>query len=103
MALHGLGVPLETDALDARSDLFGVGSGPGSASLAYRLASTGKRILILERGGYLPRDEAKRSAKAVFVDGRYPAAETWTNGQGDSFGPALHCTRFVSSTASHAS
>lgn len=71
-------------------DLIVIGSGPGGASLAHRLAPTGKRILILERGGYLPREEANWSAKAVFVDGRYQAHETWTNKDGETFSPALH-------------
>ena len=71
-------------------DLIVVGSGPGGASLAHRLAPTGKRILILERGAYLPREEANWSAKAVFVDGRYQAPESWTNRKGDTFSPALH-------------
>jgi choline dehydrogenase-like flavoprotein len=71
-------------------DLIVVGSGPGGASLAQRLAPTGKRILILERGGYLPREEDNWSAQAVFVDGKYQAPETWTNARGDSFSPALH-------------
>ena len=71
-------------------DLIVIGSGPGGASLAHRLAPTGKRILILERGEYLPREEANWSAQAVFVDGKYQADETWTNAQGDSFKPALH-------------
>jgi choline dehydrogenase-like flavoprotein len=71
-------------------DLIVVGSGPGGASLAQRLARSGKRILILERGDYLPREEANWSAQAVFVDGRYQAPEVWTNARGDSFSPALH-------------
>ena len=45
-----------------RYDLIVIGSGPGGASLAHRLAPTGKRILILERGDYLPREEANWSA-----------------------------------------
>ena len=71
-------------------DLIVIGSGPGGASLAQRLAPTGKRILILERGEYLPREEANWSAQAVFVDGKYQADETWTNAKGDIFSPALH-------------
>jgi choline dehydrogenase-like flavoprotein len=71
-------------------DLIVIGSGPGGASLAHRLAPTGKRILILERGGYLPREEANWSAQAVFVDGKYQAPETWTNARGETFSPALH-------------
>jgi choline dehydrogenase-like flavoprotein len=71
-------------------DLIVIGSGPGGASLAHRLAPSGKRILILERGTYLPREEANWSPQAVFVDGRYQAAETWTNRKGETFSPALH-------------
>ena len=73
-----------------RYDLIVIGSGPGGASLAHRLAATGKRILVLERGDYLPREEANWSAQAVFVDGKYQATETWTNRSGQTFSPALH-------------
>lgn len=71
-------------------DLIIVGSGPGGASLAQRLAPTGKRILILERGDYLPRSERNWDPKAVFVDAAYQADETWTNQSGDTFAPGLH-------------
>jgi choline dehydrogenase-like flavoprotein len=71
-------------------DLIVIGSGPGGASLAQALAPTGKRILILERGDYLPREEGNWSAQAVFVDGKYQAAETWTNVEGGAFRPQLH-------------
>lgn len=71
-------------------DLIVIGSGPGGASLAQALAPTGKRILILERGDYLPREEANWSAQAVFVDGKYQAAESWINADGHTFSPQLH-------------
>lgn len=71
-------------------DVIVVGSGPGGASLAQRLAPSGRRILILERGDYLPRSELNWSAQAVFVDAIYQAKETWTNANGDCFSPALH-------------
>jgi choline dehydrogenase-like flavoprotein len=71
-------------------DLIVIGSGPGGASLAHRLAPTGKRILILERGGFLPRSDSNWSSQAVFVDGMYQAPETWRNAKGDTFRPALH-------------
>jgi hypothetical protein len=44
----------------------------------------------LERGNYLPREEANWSSKAVFVDAKYQADETWVNAKGDKFYPALH-------------
>ncbi len=71
-------------------DVIVVGSGPGGASLAHRLAKTGKRILILERGEYLPREEANWSAEAVFVQGRYQAKERWLDIAGKPFAPQLH-------------
>lgn len=71
-------------------DLIVIGSGPGGASLAHRLARTGKRILILERGDYLPREEDNWSSKAVFVDGKYQAEERWKDKDGKTFTPQLH-------------
>jgi len=71
-------------------DLIVIGSGPGGASLTHALAPTGKRILILERGDYLPREEANWSSQAVFVERRYQATETWTNAEGKLFEPQLH-------------
>ena len=66
-------------AQDTRKDwdVVIVGSGPGGGSVAHALASTGKRILILERGGYLPRSSANWSSETVFVDGKYQVDETW--------------------------
>ncbi len=75
---------------DDHYDVIVVGSGPGGAALASRLAPTGKRILILERGQYLPREQANWNANAVFRDGRYRADETWRDKAGESFAPMLH-------------
>jgi choline dehydrogenase-like flavoprotein len=75
---------------DAHYDLIVVGSGPGGASLAHRLAPTGKRILILERGDYLPRSRANWDSQTVFVDGAYQAKETWYGADGREFHPGLH-------------
>ncbi|HEY6451145.1 MAG TPA: GMC family oxidoreductase [Steroidobacteraceae bacterium] len=75
---------------DAHYDLIVIGSGPGGASLAHRLAPTGKRILLLERGDYLPRTRANWDAQHVFVDGAYQAQETWFGRDGRSFHPGLH-------------
>jgi len=71
-------------------DIIVIGSGPGGASLAHRLAGTGKRILMLERGGYLARSRANWDAKTVFVDAVYQATETWYGGDGRAFHPGLH-------------
>lgn len=75
---------------DGHFDIIVIGSGPGGASLAQRLAPTGKRILMLERGGYLPRSRANWDAKTVFVDGAYQCTDTWYGADGGTFRPGLH-------------
>jgi choline dehydrogenase-like flavoprotein len=75
---------------DNHYDLIVIGSGPGGASLAQRLAPTGKRILLLERGDYLPRTRANWDSQTVFVEGAYQAKETWYGGDGRAFQPGLH-------------
>ncbi|MBZ9848080.1 GMC family oxidoreductase [Mesorhizobium sp. CA14] len=76
--------------MDGQYDVIVIGSGPGGASVAHRLAPTGKRVLLIERGGYLPRSRANWDAQTVFVDGAYQATETWYGKNGDSFHPGLH-------------
>jgi choline dehydrogenase-like flavoprotein len=71
-------------------DVIVIGSGPGGASVAHKLSSTGKRILLLERGDYLPRSRANWDSQAVFVDGTYQTKEIWHGKDGSSFHPGLH-------------
>ena len=71
-------------------DVIVVGSGPGGGTMAWKLAQTGKRILLLERGDYLVRGRDNWDSKAVFVDAKYQATETWTDSKGRSFHPGLH-------------
>lgn len=71
-------------------DVVIVGSGPRGGTMAWRLAQTGKRILLLERGDYLPREQANWDSRAVFVEARYQAAETWYSSDGSEFHPGLH-------------
>ena len=73
-----------------RYDVIVIGSGPGGGAVAQRLAPTGKRILLLERGDYLPRSRANWDAQTVFVDGAYQANETWYDKDGEKFHPGLH-------------
>lgn len=75
---------------DTHYDLIVIGSGPGGAALAHRLAPTGKRILLLERGDYLPRSPANWDSQTVFVDGAYQTSEIWYDRDGKAFQPGLH-------------
>jgi choline dehydrogenase-like flavoprotein len=72
-----------------RYDIIVIGSGPGGATMAWKLAQTGKRILLLERGEYLKRERENWDTEAVFVDARYQAHETWYGSAG-AFRPGLH-------------
>ncbi|HTW15982.1 MAG TPA: GMC family oxidoreductase [Nocardioides sp.] len=71
-------------------DVIIVGSGAGGGTLAHRLAPSGKRVLVLERGDWLPREVENWDATAVFVDNRYVSEETWYDGHGKPFQPQVH-------------
>src|SRR4051794_39205364 len=71
-------------------DVIIVGSGAGGGTLAHRLAPTGKRVLILERGDWLPREAQNWDAEAVFVDNRYVSPDQWYDGHGKPFQPQVH-------------
>ena len=67
-------------------DVIIIGSGAGGGTLAYHLAPSGKRILLLERGDYVPREPQNWDSRSVNVEARYQARETWR----DKDGAALH-------------
>ena len=58
-------------------DVIVIGSGAGGGTLVRRLASTGKRIRLLERGDWLPREPENWDARSVFVENRYVSEDTW--------------------------
>ena len=58
-------------------DVIIIGTGAGGGTLAHRLAPSGKRILLLERGGYVPREKDNWSSRAVNVEGKYHTKEVW--------------------------
>ena len=45
---------------------------------------------MLERGGYLPREQGNWDSKTVFVDGAYQVKDTWYGKNGETFQPGLH-------------
>src|SRR5262245_51260383 len=76
-------------AVDSHYDVIIIGTGAGGGTLAHRLAPSGKRILLLERGGYLRRERENWDSAAVFVQGRYRALETWYDHSGKQFHPGI--------------
>jgi choline dehydrogenase-like flavoprotein len=75
---------------DEHYDVLVVGSGPGGATTAARAAETGKRVLLLERGDFLPRERDNWDSRAVFGDGKYTADETFYDVHDRPFRPELH-------------
>ena len=71
-------------------DVIIIGSGAGGGTLASALADSGKRLLLLERGDFLPRELENWDARSVFVDGRYMSPDTWFDSGGKAFQPQVH-------------
>jgi choline dehydrogenase-like flavoprotein len=71
-------------------DVVIIGSGAGGGTMAQALAPTGARILILERGGYVPREMENWDPEAVWRHLRYRATETWLDQDGQPFTPYIH-------------
>jgi choline dehydrogenase-like flavoprotein len=68
-------------------DVAIIGTGAGGGTLAWHLARAGKRILILERGPFLPREKLNWDTSAVFLDNRYHTKEVWTDKDGKPLHP----------------
>ncbi len=68
-------------------DVIIIGSGAGGGTLAHHLAPSGKRILILERGDYVPREKDNWSPQAVNVDAKYNTRESWLDKNGKDLHP----------------
>ena len=62
----------------------------GGGTLAHTLAPSGKRILLLERGDFLPREKENWEPEAVFVKGRYTSPDSWQDKDGKAFQPGVH-------------
>ena len=75
---------------DGRYDVVIIGSGAGGGTLAHRLAPSGKSILVLERGDWLPREARNWRVEDVFRNDRYVSPETWYLPSGKSFQPQVH-------------
>lgn len=68
-------------------DIIIIGSGAGGGTLLHRLASSRKKILILERGDYVKRERDNWSTKAVNLEGRYNTKEVWRDKNGRELHP----------------
>mgnify|MGYP005840651541 CR=1 FL=1 len=68
-------------------DVIIIGTGAGGGTLAAKLAPAGKRILLLERGDYVPREKDNWSTRAVNLEGKYQTKERWRDRDGKELHP----------------
>ena len=71
-------------------DVIIIGTGAGGGTLAHRLAPSGKKILVLERGGFLPKEKDNWNTTAVFRDGKYQTDEVWADKEGNDVSPGMN-------------
>jgi len=71
-------------------DIIIVGSGAGGGTVARELADTGAKILIVERGDFIPQEDQNWNPTSVWKDLRYRTSETWLDESGTPFRPYTH-------------
>lgn len=76
--------------MSERFDIVIVGSGAGGGTLAQALAPTSARILVIERGNFIPDEPENWSPAAVWKDLRYRTDERWLDAAGQPFVPYMH-------------
>jgi choline dehydrogenase-like flavoprotein len=74
----------------AHYDIVIIGSGAGGGTMAQALSRTSARVLILERGDFVPQEPENWSADAVWKQLRYRAKERWLDEAGREFVPYTH-------------
>jgi choline dehydrogenase-like flavoprotein len=74
-------------SLPREYDAIVIGTGAGGGTLALHLAQAGKKILILERGSFMPREKLNWDTSAVFLDNRYHTKESWQDKDGKPLHP----------------
>jgi choline dehydrogenase-like flavoprotein len=73
-----------------RYDVVIVGTGAGGGTMARALCETGARILIIERGDFVPQEEENWNPEAVWKHLRYQTRERWLDANGREFPPYSH-------------
>jgi choline dehydrogenase-like flavoprotein len=75
---------------DTHYDVVIIGSGAGGGTMARALAGRDVRVLLLERGDWLPQEPENWDPTAVWRREQYRSDELWLNGQGRTFRPFMH-------------
>ena len=72
------------------ADIAIIGSGVGGSAVAHQLAGSGAKILILERGDFLPNEPQNSDAEAVFLHARYKTRDEWVDAKGKRYRPGQY-------------
>jgi choline dehydrogenase-like flavoprotein len=72
---------------DQYYDIIIIGTGAGGGTLAQKLAPTGLKILVLERGDFLAKESSELTDTEVFKQEQYHAPESWLDSVGEPFYP----------------
>ncbi|HSG63878.1 MAG TPA: GMC family oxidoreductase [Gammaproteobacteria bacterium] len=78
---------MKNQASSREYDVIVVGSGAGGAATAYRLVQAGLRVLLIEKGERLPKNEATLDVQAVIHEGTFKSKERWRDGAGRALVP----------------
>ena len=73
--------------VENKFDVIIIGTGAGGGTLGYALVPTGKKILFLERGDYVPREKANWNPRLVNVEALYNTKEVWEDIDGKPLHP----------------
>ena len=63
----------------AHYDIIIIGTGAGGGTLLHSLRDKDKKILVLERGDFLPREKVNWDSAEVFGKGRYHNTEEFVD------------------------
>ncbi len=76
--------------MNQRFDIIIIGTGAGGGTMAHALSETSARVLVIERGDFVPQEEENWDPEAVWKHLRYRAREQWLDDRGRPFTPYTH-------------
>jgi choline dehydrogenase-like flavoprotein len=71
-------------------DVIIIGTGAGGGTMAHALSTTAARVLIVERGDFVPQEDENWNPEAVWKHLRYQTKERWVDRDGREFPPYTH-------------
>jgi choline dehydrogenase-like flavoprotein len=71
-------------------DIIIIGSGAGGGTMARALSRSSARILLVERGDFVPQEAENWDPEAVWKHLRYQTRELWLDDEGRAFRPYTH-------------